>query len=406
MGFYGEKMGESTCDYVDTSAHNYDFFGDYLCYENDQELCVLGECRGHCQGDFECAENEFCLESLGYCIDTFYGLFTWMQDKGYEPDFIDTYIDGMKDEMGFAYLAWYDILMKLNFNNPNQRMRAFKSEETMKVNINYIKDPDSILDYPIWDHMAIEDFQNNLNIAYGRDPNNPFFIVTRNIIEEEYEDIFSCELCEITEMAYTPSAPPYIEPGYWSLPYFKPDGTQASTGYVYFVDSIKYFSGPGTTLYTNGEEYFYGDLDEYNHPVCKSEDLNIDIYISVLDESTVLSPLARPNGQDGCNVVLRDPSYTFDARYFHEIGHTLGITHPYVLDYTGGSDDYTYFLLPESLMIQNPYRNRLGLVSKFSPIEYHSMEPLGGYENFEAVVKDYNANAVYRDYVLLNSEEL
>lgn len=363
-----------SCDISPDSTH---YIKDF-CPRSQH--CALGECRQRCQGDDGCFSDEVCIQ--GYCLDDFYDFFEWMQDKGYDQDLIDTYREGGDNQLNWLYSWWNNYLIERTDPNPHKLLEEFRNAENMYVTVNFIQDINAQLNRDVWNEDDVQLFQDNLNLIYGRDPNSPFFIVDMDIIEEDYDNIYSCDGCSI-ELNYLD----------------EPVEIQMEEGIVTY-DTIIDYTGNGAHYYANGEEYYEGQngLNEYKHHECSTDGADIYFFNTYLNEegyavSTGFSCL----GMTECNVVCSWVTGVSSdhATIFHEIGHTFGFYHPYDLD--------NYVMGPDSIMCQTDVISGIGMPHLFSPIEYYLLEPEGGfYNDLTDQVADYNANSVVREYMLIN----
>ncbi|MFH1455339.1 MAG: hypothetical protein ABIF40_00115 [archaeon] len=370
--YFGSHLVEYGCysttqiyDSTDYTGNDYCVFGQY----NVDESCTV---------DGDCATGEICYE--GYCTNAYKDFLDWVDTQGYDQDFINMYRDGIENQEDWAEEWWLFYLLQKDEPQLNKRLKQFKEGE-LEVVLHFVKEPNADFNYPEWTEDDVAEFQGHINNVFGMD--DGYITVTKNVTEIEYEDMFDCVGCSYTDTS-----------SYYNniFSFYEPDGTETSE--VVEFSTIRQFSGMGQSYFTQGEEYSVEN--DYGHFVCSTDKLNFYIFLTIIDsDARMLVLTSGCGGKSECNAMCSYSLYIESDRIIHEIGHVLGFEHPY--------DSNDNIMLPESMMIQNPHRSTLGIVPLYSPIEYYQMEPFGGYDNLTGVVTEYNANAVYTEYTVVNT---
>ena len=234
---------------------------------------------------------------------------------------------------------------------------------------------------PVWSEEDLEIFQYNLNYMYGRDPDNPFYLVDMYVSDIEYNDISFCDGCD--ELLEEPFTGTYLIGDTW-------------TSVTY--DTVRWYDISGFDIYVNGEENTLGIKDYYGHDECSTDNLTIYVFNTFIEEDGAFSVVPiQCAGRLGCNVACGVVPNFESFTLAHEIGHVFGIDHPY--------DPNSFIMGPDTLMCQTGVIGGLDLVNLFSPLEMYMLEPESGFENIVAVVDDYNANASIREYQLIDEND-
>ena len=373
QGLLGPDIFELSCDIDPPNTQMISCQSPF----DDSHYCFLGACRQPCETSEGCSEGQECI--AGYCVKEFYDFFEWMREKGYGENFIDMYKEGAQD-IEWAKTWYVDYLSKKDAYDLNNLVYSFKYDDHIYTTIYLIQDTDSVcLREEQLSDSEIAKFQEKLNNIFGRDPENPFFIVNTEVIYVDYDEIYSCEECgnEILE-----------EPG--------------DFGFCEFDGVKEYFTLEGAETYAMGDWAF--EWDDYHHFSCKTDGADIFLFNTYTIEEEgrifrVTHPF-QPSAKEECNVLYNMNVFgnNFEGHslsLIHELGHTFGLAHPY---YPPTQD----IMLPETLMIQNPDRGSLGIVSRLSPIEMYYLEPEGGYEKMDELVEYYNTNAAFQEYTEIN----